>query len=138
MVGALFQNITPGSGCSELLLLLLFIQYYILYLFHKKNNICMCCCVLYIKYMMICVVYKLEEGKIDANRQAMRHLDDRHWDLEAKSSAQFFWDHLLSTISALGGLQGLVLLAVGLLLFYYYILRTISTRHKKKSKPKKN
>ena len=68
----------------------------------------------------------------------MRHLDDRHWDLESTTVPQFLFDHLLSTIEALGGFPGLCVLVVGLLLFYLYVLRSISSRHKKAKKVRKS
>ena len=61
----------------------------------------------------------------------MRHLDDRHWDLDTAFSVVGHWD---DTLRALGGVPGVVIIGVVIAAFYYYVVYMINARHERMKK----
>ena len=68
------------------------------------------------------------EGKLASIPERMRTLDE---DYELGSSRTLI-SHLFDTIRVLGGLQGLLLIAVAAAMFYGYVLYTIRTGREKR------
>lgn len=64
----------------------------------------------------------------------VKYLDE---DWQSHKKFPSFFEHLVETIKALGGIQGLSLIGIGLLLFYLYVLHVVSSRHLKRSSRKR-